>query len=313
MGRYEGTVGIPKASKVARQKALARNNLVDTLYKSRLRELAMSRFKWENLPKEIDERFLELTLNEFGMMAFFRDEIAESYVCLPTMIEGDFNVYMNPNRMRAWAVNGYQQELTFKNSVPIFNNMLRTPTWPWLDYYAEQLYDIDQTRMVNIKAQKTPIMLKGSDKQRLTLKNIYLEYEGNEPVIMVDESLDSKEIQVLKTDAPFIAEELTTLRRHIMGEALNYLGYQNNDSTNKRERVLQGEVQAAQSEAATSRFSPLVCRRQACDAINERYGLNLEVNFRQDTSTLFELDDPFTQYITKEPKLAAEKAGVSNE
>lgn len=295
MGRNGGTVPLPKPNRSARNKALARNSVVDTLYKARLRELAMARFEWLDLPSEIDPRFLELTLNEFGMMAFFKDDIADQFVCLPAMIEGDFNVYMNPNRMRAWAINGYQRELTYQNSVPIFNNMLRTPTWPWLDYYAEQLYDIDQTRMVNVKAQKTPILLKGTDKQRLSLKNLYLEYEGNEPVILVDDSIDGKQFQAINMNAPFIAEQLTTTRRHIMGEALNYLGYQNPDATNKKERVLTGEIESSVNEAAMSRFSPLECRRDACDKINARWGLNISVNFRQGTTTMFDMDDPLLQ------------------
>lgn len=295
MGRNGGTVPLPKPNRSARNKALARNSIVDTLYKARLRELAMARFEWLDLPSEIDPRFLELTLNEFGMMAFFKDDIADQFVCLPAMIEGDFNVYMNPNRMRAWAINGYQRELTYQNSVPIFNNMLRTPTWPWLDYYAEQLYDIDQTRMVNVKAQKTPILLKGTDKQRLSLKNLYLEYEGNEPVILVDDSIDGKQFQAINMNAPFIAEQLTTTRRHIMGEALNYLGYQNPDATNKKERVLTGEIESSVNEAAMSRFSPLECRRDACDKINARWGLNISVNFRQGTTTMFDMDDPLLQ------------------
>lgn len=311
MGRNGGTVPLPKPNRSARNKALARNSIVDTLYKARLRELAMARFEWLDLPSEIDPRFLELTLNEFGMMAFFKDDIADQFVCLPAMIEGDFNVYMNPNRMRAWAINGYQRELTYKNSVPIFNNMLRTPTWPWLDYYAEQLYDIDQTRMVNVKAQKTPILLKGTDKQRLSLKNIYLEYEGNEPVILVDDSIDGNQFQAINMNAPFIAEQLTTTRRHIMGEALNYLGYQNPDATNKKERVLTGEIESSVNEAAMSRFSPLECRREACDKINARWGLNISVNFRQGTTTMFDMDDPLLQNaVAHNSELPFE--GVSN-
>lgn len=314
MGRYGGTVQQPlKMQKNSRTKALFRSQMVDNLYLSRLKELAMARFKWENLPDEIDERFLEMTLNEYGMMAFFKDDIANQFVCLPAMINGDFNIYMNPNNLRAWAVNGYNRDLSFQNSVPIYNNMLRNATWPWLVYYAEQLYDIDQTRMINIKAQKTPILLKGNDKQRLTLKNIYLDYDGNAPVIMVDESLDGKEMQVLKTDAPFIASDLTAIRRQIFGEAMIYLGYHTQEPTQKQERVLKGELEASQSESSSSRYSPLICRRQACEKINKMFGLDISVNFRQDISTIFEFDDPIEQYVNSDPQIMSKGGTVNNE
>ena len=37
-------------------------------------------------------------------------------------------------------------------------------------------------------------------------------------------------------------------------------------------------------------------RREAAEKINAMFGLNIEVNFRQPTSTLVDMDDPFTQY-----------------
>ena len=113
---------------------------------------------------------------------------------------------------------------------------------------------------------------------------------------MVDESVDKDSFTVLKTDAPWLGEELTQMRRHIMGEIMIYLGYETQEATQKSERVLAGEVRAAQSESMSYRYSPLLMRRQAAEKINNMFGLNIEVNFRQPTSTLVDMDDPFTQY-----------------
>ena len=284
--------------------ALFSNSILDSLYRGRLHELAMARFKWENLPQEIDERFLEMTLNEYAMGAFFFDDVAQRYVFLPAMINGDYNIYNDPIQYRVWAINGYQRELTMENSVIVYNNMIKSPTFPWLDYYAEQLYDIDQSRRVNILAQKTPVLFRGTQKQQLTLKNIWLKYTGNEPLIMIDDSVDKDSFTVFKTDAPFLGEELTQMRRHMMGEIMIYLGYETQEATQKQERVLAGEVRAAQSESMSYRFSPLVMRRQAAEQINKMFGLNIEVNFRQPSSSLFEMDDPLNQFIFDKVKPA---------
>lgn len=295
MGRYNGYLQPTKMLHNERDMALVRNSCVRNLYVSYLHEIAMARFKWHGLPKEIDERFLEMSLNEFGMVAFFRDEVVGLYVALPAMIDGSFNIYMNPNAMRAWATNGYQRSLSYENSVPIWNSMIREPTWPWLDYYANQLYEIDTTRSINVRAQKTPIMIRGTDKQRLTLKNLYLEYSGNEPVLLVDESLGASPIEVLKTSADYRGEELTQLRRHILGEIMNRLGYENQDAVSKRERLVSGEINASKSEAYINRYSPLIVRRQAAEQINEMFGLDVEVNFRQDSETIVEMTDALSQ------------------
>lgn len=62
---------------------------------NRIKELAISRFKWNNLPDTVDERFLELTLFEQGMAVFFNDDVM-GYLALTTMIGGMLDVYRNP-------------------------------------------------------------------------------------------------------------------------------------------------------------------------------------------------------------------------
>ena len=121
---------------------------------------------------------------------------------------------------------------------------------------------------------------------------------------MIDDSVDKDSFTVFKTDAPFLGEELTQMRRHMMGEIMIYLGYETQEATQKQERVLAGEVRAAQSESMSYRFSPLVMRRQAAEQINKMFGLNIEVNFRQPSSSLFELDDPLNQFIFDKVKPA---------
>ena len=292
-------------------KALYSNSVLDSLYRGRLHELAMARFKWENLPEEIDERFLEMSLNEFGMCAFFRDEEVDKFCVQPCLISGPWDIYGNPLRVETWNNwNSYKRVLDKvsangergDNFVVMYNNMIKSPTFPWLDYYAEQLYDIDQSRRINTLAQKTPVLFRGTQKQQLTLKNVWLKYTGNEPLIMIDDSVDKDSFTVFKTDAPFLGEELTQMRRHIMGEIMIYLGYETQEATQKQERVLAGEVRAAQSESMSYRYSPLVMRRQAADKLNNMFGLNLEVNFRQPSSSLFEMDDPLDQFIFDKAK-----------
>ena len=50
------------------------NAVAEQYYLSRLSELAMSMFKWKNLPETVDSRFLEYTLFYEGAVVFFQDE-----------------------------------------------------------------------------------------------------------------------------------------------------------------------------------------------------------------------------------------------
>lgn len=249
-------------------------------YFDRLTELAISMFKWENLPDTIDERFLELTLFMNGFAVFFEDEVV-GYLALACAANGDFDVYRIPKRRRAYAVNGYQKQLTNKDSVLIYNNMLHTNQVPLIKRYAQKLYELDQIIMINAKAQKTPVLLQGTEQQRLTLKNLYMQYDGNQPFIFGDTNLDLNGLKAINTEAPYVADKLYQLKTQIWNEVLTVLGI-SNINIQKKERLITDEAIRANGGTIASRYSRLESRRKAADQINKMFGLNIEVSFRED-------------------------------
>lgn len=263
------------------EESLAMNNYTYMQYAYRLMELSVSMFEWKNLPEGIDERFLEMVLFTDGHAVFFKDDELGDYLALQCLINGKLNVYRIPINRRAFAVNGYQKQLTDKDSVIIFNNMLHTNSWLDVKMFAKRLYNLDRIIDVNANAQKTPILIKGSEQQRLTLTNLYKEYDGNAPVIFADKSLDMNALQVLSTQAPYVADKIYQLKTQIWNEALTYLGI-SNVSFQKRERMVSDEVTRSQGGTVASRYSRLNARRQACEQINKMFGLNIECDFRED-------------------------------
>ena len=263
------------------EESLAMNNYTHMQYAYRLMELSISMFEWKNLPEGVDERFLEMVLFTDGHAVFFKDDELGDYLALQCLINGKLNVYRIPIKRRAFAVNGYQKQLTDKDSVIIFNNMLHTNSWLDVKMFAKRLYNLDRIIDVNANAQKTPILIKGNEQQRLTLTNLYKEYDGNAPVIFADKSLDMNALQVLSTQAPYVADKIYQLKTQIWNEALTYLGI-SNVSFQKRERMVSDEVTRSQGGTVASRYSRLNARRQACEQINKMFGLNIECDFRED-------------------------------
>lgn len=263
------------------EESLSMNNYTYMQYAYRLMELSISMFEWKNLPEGIDERFLEMVLFTDGHAVFFKDDELGDYLALQCLINGKLNVYRIPIKRRAFAVNGYQKQLTDKDSVIIFNNMLHTNSWLDVKMFAKRLYNLDRIIDVNANAQKTPILIKGNEQQRLTLTNLYKEYDGNAPVIFADKSLDMNALQVMSTQAPYVADKIYQLKSQIWNEALTYLGI-SNVSFQKRERMVSDEVTRSQGGTVASRYSRLNARRQACEQINKMFGLNIECDFRED-------------------------------
>ena len=272
--------------------SLLRNNGTYRFYLDRLTELSISMFDWQNVPDSIDTRFLETTLFLNGSAVFFKDEDLReeniegeedgTLLALPVAMNGNFDLYNIPTRRTAYATNGYNRNLTNKDSVIVYNNMIRTNSVQTCTVYARRLWNLDRAIDVNANAQKTPVLIRCNDSERFTLVNAYQKWEGNEPVIYGTKDFDTNSISVLRTDAPYVARDLYELKTQIWNEALTYLGI-SNMNFQKRERLITDEVVRNQGGTIASRYSRLEARREACKKINKMFGTNIEVYFRDDT------------------------------
>lgn len=260
---------------------LMANGATYVQYYNRLMELSMSMFEWKNLPDTVDERYLELGLFSSGCMVFFKDDVIGE-LALNMTYQGGFDIYGEPTRRRAYSrYNQFQTTLDKDNSVIIWNNMLRTNSALDVQMFAYRLYNLDRIVDINANAQKTPVLITCDEKQKLTMKNLYLQYEGNYPVIFGDSNLDIKSLSVLKTDAPFVSDKIYDLKVKIWNEALTYLGISNINTT-KKERMITDEVIRNQGGTIASRYSRLESRRSAVKKINKMFGLNITVDYRDD-------------------------------
>lgn len=267
------------------------NSLSHRLYYNRLVELSVSMFDWKGLPDTVDPRYLELALFTDGRAVFFKDEVM-GYLCMRANLIGLWDVYNTPLKRQAFASNGYNNsDLNEKNSVIIWNNFLRTNSMGDVWWFSKRLYNLDMAIDVNVNAQKTPVLVRSSEKQRLTMKNLYAKYEGNEPFIFGDNSIDADALEVLKTDAPYVADKLYELKSQLWNEVMTYLGISNINVV-KKERMITDEVTRNLGGTVASRYARLEMRRKACDEINKMFPeLHIECDYREDFQELSEKVD----------------------
>lgn len=260
-------------------------------YYNRLCEIALSRFKWINLPLAefgkpgMDARYLEMTLQENGGAVLFLDEVL-GFLALPYAVSGNLDVYRNPVKRRAYASNGFNLDLTNNDSVLVFNNYLKTPDIDALRMFARRLANISRTIDVNVNAQKTPVLIECDEVQRLTMKNLYMQFDGNAPVIFGRNGLHDG-LSVLKTDAPFISDKLYELFEKTWNEALTYLGIAN-ANVSKKERLITDEVQRGMGGTLASRNSCLHMRQKACEEFNKMFGMDIWCDWSEATGEAVE-------------------------
>ena len=186
-----------------------------------------------------------------------------------------------------------------KDSVLIFNNYLHTPTQITIELFARRLYEIERAIDVNVKAQKTPTLILSSEQQRLTMHNLYMQYDGNEPFIFGDKNMDIEGIKSLKTDAPFVADKLENLKHQIWNEALTFCGIENSNQ-DKKERLVSNEVGCNYGNIEAQRNVMLNARKQAVKKINAMFDTNIDVHFRSNLATMVNVDNVSRETLDNE-------------
>ena len=266
---------------IIQMKSIAKqlNDLTYTDYFYRLMLLARSVFKWSNLPNGIDEKWIEKYLFTDGRCMFFKDK-EKGFMITKCSESGGLNYYGEPTLVRGSGC-GYISDPLENNeeAVIIRNNDDMIPTSPTIKLFALRLADISRTIEINVHEQKKPTVILCSDKQKLTMKNVYKQWNGFEPIIYGDKNLDIEGIKTLKTDAPIVFDKLQIQKHEIWNECMTFLGL-NNANQNKRERLVAAEVSANNEQIEQSVEIFLKSRQKACEQINELFGTNIKVELR---------------------------------
>lgn len=262
-------------------------------YLERMKKIALSMFDWINLPSSMNARYLEMTLYYKGQAALLWDE-DYNFINTQAADSGYLNIYGLPTKINCYSFSyNKMRELYVPNSnlppeeecILVMNNYQRVPTCSTIELYAQRLAEAARVCDINIAAQKTPILVLADKNQELTLRNVYAQYEGNSPVIYGDRNLlDVDALKVLKTDAPFIANDVRVYMRDIWNDFLTFLGISNLDE--KRERLITSEADSNNELVNMNMQSYLIPRKEACKQFNEKFGLTgsraIDVKLRSD-------------------------------
>lgn len=260
--------------------AILMNNRTFNDYLDRMRKICLSMFEWVNLPDSMNARFLEQCLYYQGQGALLYDK---DYGYLNTMASdgGYINIYGLPTEIVCYSYRFNQRRSLYtldigeekdKECILVLNNYDRVPTSYTISLFAYRLAEAQRTADVNIKAQRTPILITTDQKQYFTLKKMYEEYDGNTPAIFADKNLITPDaLKALKTDAPMIIKDIMDYKREIWNEFLTFMGISN--LSEKRERMVSSEIDSNNELVNLNLQALLIPRKEACKQFNEKYGL----------------------------------------
>ena len=248
------------------------NNTTYLKYYNQFILLALNMFQWENLPEGIETRHIEKPLIEHGYSFFYNDP-DYGYVCLPCTIIG-FNIYNEPTRVQ---INNQiiHRSMEIDEGVLILNNDLRTGLYQIIVNYASRLTEIETSINTNIFQQKFPFIVECSKDNEYSVRQMLKNIHENEPYILVKKKLDLMDIKIDDLSVPYVADKLLEDRKKIENELLTLFGL--NNVIDKKERLIVDEANANNDYINRNVDLLYKNRKQACDEINKKFGLNINV------------------------------------
>lgn len=303
-------------------------------YLNRFKKIALSMFEWVNLPKSMNSRWLELCLYYDGQACFLKDKLY-GFINTRCTNDGHINIYGLPTHLFCYSYDYHSQRKLYTGLNPlqtekqreanetnecilIQNNWDAIGTASTLELFALRLYEAQRTADVNIKAQKTPVMVLVDEKQRLLMENLYSQYDGNQPFIFGDKlQLNEGLLKAIRTDAPFIADKITEYKKEIWNEALTFLGI-NNIMLEKKERLVTDEANSNNELINLNLQSYLAPRKEACRMFNEKFGLTgtdkeIDVRVRSDLYNIIKKEMSVTKDFIKQDEKEEIRESEENE
>lgn len=294
-------------------------------YLERMKKICLSMFEWVNLPSSMDSRFLEKTLFYEGQASLLYDE-KYGYINTKCADGGYLNIYELPTKLHCYSMQysadrnvyeGFKEENPNNQCVLVMNNWERIPTLNTIELFAYRLYLAQRSCDVNVMATRTPVLILGTEKQKLTMENLYNKYDGNQPFIFGDKDIISNDmLKAINTQAPYVTDKLSEYKKEIWNEFLSFIGV-NNIDVEKKERLITGESSANNEVINLNLQSYLAPRKEACKKFNELFGLEgenaIDVRIRSDLFNIIKQEESIiTDYNNNGIDDTIEEEGVIN-
>lgn len=264
------------------------NSRLYMYYRNIITQMAMSRFRWINLPKTCDERYLEWVLTMEGCATVaFPSKMRGTFLSLKAADNGRPNMYGIASSWTAIGDNGTRFNCDRRNGVLIYDNETRFPIMDGIDLYANELTHLRMTKRLNRLHQQIPFILKGPQEKRQDMVDLFKQVAGGEPAILTTNGIDTIDYEALSTGVQYLGEELATDEVNVWNRIYTMLGITN--SLFKAERMTEDEIRAQASPTTLIKMNSLEERRKAANLLNERFGEYLDgeiqVVWRQDNES----------------------------
>lgn len=294
LGYLIDIMNAPSGKKIAKMK----NNIEFMNWFHLLERYAQYRYEFEGLPDTVNERVVKQALLWYGSCTFFDKD--DALFCLPARATQDFNVYGDPCYAWVYGRNGYNEQIglyikgqdetkfitkgvsgqthTKGKGVFVRENYNFYPFINYVNAYACKLTDTARTLDTERFHLKRPYLVTAKEEVVPTVKKYFDKVNENEEYVISTGIFDANDVNALPISLPSGAlKDTEELQDWYVNQFLTICGLNNNQDTNKKERLLVDEVNA-NNESIDMNIKPMIeYLQEQLDDVNKVYGTNITV------------------------------------
>lgn len=240
----------------------------------------LSMFEYVNLPESIPHRELEYLIQVNGYA--YITEVNGVLYAFEGSIGGEQDVYGNPKNI---TINNvalkFNKTLNIKeDGVLIKNDDMVMGLIPLFNRYNSFIVENDINMMLHGFNNRMQKLISAPDDKTKESAELYIKkaVDGEIAVIGENAILDGIRVHGNSSQQSNPITNLIEFQQYIKATLYNEVGLSANFNM-KRERLVSGEVDAGEDSQFAFVYNMLACRLRAIEKLNEKYSLNLSVDF----------------------------------
>ena len=253
---------------------------LDTIIKDMFNR-TLSMFKWDGLPDSIPQQFLEMYLLKNGF-AFITKENDKLY-CFNGGIGGEHDEYDQPTQVI--VANPYlklNKSYTFKDDTDgciCYNNLLKTSIFPLFNTYGNLLVENHITmRLANILLRNVMTISASDEKTKKSADSFMSKLEQGETSVIGESAFFDGVKSISQSNNANYMEQFVEYEMFLKSIWLQDIGINSNYNL-QRSYIGKNEIDLNDDNLRPLVDNMLSCRVDFCKRLNNKYGLNVSVDF----------------------------------
>ena len=273
----------------------------------------ISMFKYKNLPKGLNSRILETALCMKAFLCFFKNSVYPEGILCQWRPVGNYNEYWMPETVELVTfTNKPIATVKFEDIVQVRDNTMGIVPIITICQYIDKITMVETTLMKNMKQARIPAIFTGSKEQVATFNKMIQKAETNDAFAIADGKM-AEAFNQYNMVFPIQPESLIEIMKNYMNWCQSSFGIYGTGSQ-KRERMLTGEVQSQNDFVDMIYQDELDCRKEFIEECNEKFGWKIEIveSYKEYTEEHIKLSQAFAVAQIQNQGNFPDKEGVEN-